>query len=176
MQHDEPELSVVGKPDPQLVRSDWEPVGQMRIEGVSAKSVTTVLTNNGALTELWRADWGLDQQAVDQVFQRIVDPGAVSAWHVHLRTTDRLACASGQLLVVLFDARLSSATHGALAEFRLGERRPATLSVPPGVYHGVRNIGTTPALLVNAVDQAYSYEAPDHHRVPADSPDIPYTW
>ena len=173
---DEMVLSVLGTPDPQLVTSDWMPTADGEIDGVFAKQVANVLTDNGYLTELWRSDWLLDGGPVDQVFQRVMQPATISAWHVHLRTTDRLSCAIGQLLVVLYDARAASPTHGAIAQFRFGERRPAVISVPPGVYHGVRNIGTTSAVLVNAVDAAYDYDAPDHHRLPPDCADIPYQW
>jgi len=48
------------------------------------------------------------------------------------------------------------------------------LSIPPGVVHGVQATGGQSAVLVNAVDRAYSYSAPDHHRLPLDSPEIPY--
>ena len=78
--------------------------------------------------------------------------------------------------MVLYDARVDSDTHDTLVEYRLGERRPAVISIPPGVYHGVRNIGSAPAILINAVDTAYDYESPDHYRVAADSPEIPYRW
>src|SRR3954447_6981314 len=173
---DEMVLSVLGTPDPQVVTSDWMPTATVEIDGVFAKQVANVLTDNGYLTELWRADWLLDGGDVDQVFQRVLQPGAISAWHVHLRTTDRLSCAIGQLLVVLYDARIDSPTHGAIAQFRFGERRPAVISVPPGGYHGVRNIGATSAVLVNAVDAAYDSAAPDPHRLPADCADIPHQW
>ena len=162
-------------PDAQLTSADWA-VDAVAIDGVVAKSVTNVLTDNGFLTELWRADWNLDSLAVGQVFQRTLNPGTISAWHVHQHTVDRLSCASGRLLVVLFDARIGSPTHGSVAEYRLGEHRPATICVPPGVFHGVRNIGGDKAVIINAVDIAYDYARPDHLRVPADSPDIPYRW
>src|SRR3954470_24139239 len=122
---DEMVLSVLGTPDAQLGTSDWMPTANVEIDGVFAKQVSNVLTDNGYLTELWRSDWLLDAGRVDQVFQRVMQPGTISAWHVHLRTTDRLSCALGQLLVVLYDARIGSTTHGALAQFRFGERRPA---------------------------------------------------
>jgi dTDP-4-dehydrorhamnose 3,5-epimerase len=48
--------------------------------------------------------------------------------------------------------------------------------VPPGVYHGVRVLGAGSAVLVNAVDRAYTHEDPDHYRVAADSDAIPYRW
>ncbi|MBI5089193.1 MAG: dTDP-4-dehydrorhamnose 3,5-epimerase family protein, partial [Actinobacteria bacterium] len=116
----------------------------------------------------------LDGGGIEQVFQRTLAPGSISAWHVHLETTDRLFCALGEVLVALYDARSTSPTHGVLAEYRFGEHRPLVVSVPPGVVHGVRALGNAPAVLVNAVDRAYGYEEPDHLRLPHDSPEIPY--
>jgi len=170
------DLSITGDKDSQLVRSDWEPVGQPTIEGVVAKQVANVIAAGGYLTEMWRADWALDAGGVGQVFQRVLDPGTISAWHVHLATTDRLFCAFGRVRTVLYDARQASPTHGTIVEYRYGDLRPAVISVPPGVYHGVQNIGPDRAVLMNAVDEAYAYEDPDHHRVPQDLPEIPFTW
>jgi dTDP-4-dehydrorhamnose 3,5-epimerase len=168
--------TVACKQDPQLVRSDWTAAGEVTIDGVVTSSMSNVLTDNGVLTEMWRADWRVDELGVGQVFQRVMTPGALSAWHAHRVTTDRLFCATGRIKVVLFDGRAGSPTHGALTEYRLGAERPALVVVPPGVWHGVRNIGETAAVLVNLVDVAYDYESPDHYRAPADTVDIPYTW
>jgi dTDP-4-dehydrorhamnose 3,5-epimerase len=89
-------------------------------------------------------------------------------------TTDRLFCIAGRALVVLYDARESSPTHRALAEYWLGPQRPTLLIVPPGVFHGLTALGAEPAMLINMVDQAYAYEEPDHWRLPAQTPEIPY--
>jgi dTDP-4-dehydrorhamnose 3,5-epimerase len=164
------EWSVEGAKDPQLVRPDWSPADCAEIEGVVARQITSVLTNNGYLTEIWRPDWHLDGMPVGQVFQRVLDPGAASGRHSHRLTTDRLACALGRLLVVLYDARRDSPTHGNVADFRLGRERPAVIVVPPGVWHGVRNIGPDPTVMLNVVDLAYDYEDPDHYRLPWDTP------
>jgi dTDP-4-dehydrorhamnose 3,5-epimerase len=169
-------LTVAGVRDRQLVRSDWTGVDEIGIDGVDVKLIASVLTDNGALTELWRADWMLDPHGVGQVFQRTLNRGALSAWHVHLQTTDRLVCATGQILIALFDAREASPTRGAIATIRMGERRPGIVTIPPGVYHGARNLADGPSTLVNIVDIAYCYESPDHLRAPADSPEIPYRW
>lgn len=167
--------SFTGVKDRQLVRPDWSPADPIEIEGVAARQITSVLTDNGYLTEIWRADWCLDIQGVEQIFQRTLDIGAVSGWHVHARTTDRLFCAVGRVRVALFDARSDSSTHGKIAEFRLGTERPAIVKVPPGVWHAVRNIGPSSAVFVNAVDIAYDYEDPDHYRLPLDTPLIPHS-
>lgn len=170
----DPVLGLVGKKDPELVRSDWMAANAVPIAGVRTMQITNVLTDNGVLTEIWRKDWALDDLPVDQVFQRMMAPGAVSAWHAHRLTTDRLFCAWGRVLVVLYDARPGSATRGTVQVLRIGRERPALIVVPPGVWHGVRNQGDEPALLINAVDKAYCYGDPDHYRLPADTPDIPY--
>ena len=141
---------------------------------MAAHQITNVLTRNGSLTEVWRRDWKLDDLPVGQVFQRILEPGATSGWHAHAVTTDRLFCASGRILLALYDARIDSRTHCKAIDFRLGMERPAVVVVPPGVWHGVKNIGSLPALFLNIVDVAYDYEDPDHYRLPIDTPLIPY--
>ncbi len=108
------------------------------------------------------------------MFRSEILPGAVSAWHSHDATTDRLFVARGELLIVLFDARDDSPTCGSINKFRFGVLRPALTLVPPGVWHGVRNVGVEAASLVDMVDRAYSYDEPDHWSVPEDSPDLPY--
>jgi dTDP-4-dehydrorhamnose 3,5-epimerase len=141
---------------------------------VVAHQITNVLTRNGCLTEAWRQDWELDDLPVGQVFQRILESGATSAWHSHAVTTDRLFCASGRIVLALYDARVDSSTHNKAIDFRLGMERPAVIVVPPGVWHGVKNVGSTPALFLNVVDVAYDYDDPDHYRLPVDTPLIPY--
>ena len=167
--------SITGPKDRQLVRSDWSPLDPIGIEGVVAKQITNVITNDGYLTEIWRKDWELDDLPVGQVFQRIMAPRGGSGWHAHEVTTDRLFCAWGRVHVGLYDARLDSPTHGAVHDFRLGAERPAVIVVPPGIWHAVRNIGDHPAVYLNVVDVAYDYEDPDHFRIPIDSPLIPFT-
>lgn len=159
--------------DRQSITADWMAV-QDRIEGVVVREVKNVLKSNGVLVEVFRRDWGLDDRPVDQVFQVRLDPAAVSAWHTHRLTTDRLFVNQGHINIVLYDAREASPTLGCINEFRFGELRPALVIVPPGVWHGIQNVAEQPSSLLNLVDVAYQYESPDHWRLPADTEEIPY--
>ena len=160
--------------DPASITSDWNWL-QNAIEGVRVQEVKNVVKSNGdVLCEIFRRDWLLDEGVVDQVFQSVINPGNISAWHVHQHTTDRLFVSQGLLRIVLYDAREASPTHERLSEYRFGAVRPALLVIPPGVWHGVQNISDAPALLLNLVDSAYSYEDPDHWRLPLDTEKIPY--
>ena len=161
--------------DPRSITSDWTPLQEL-IDGVKLREVRNVPKENGLLTEVFRADWALDAGGVGQVFQVVLAPGGLSAWHAHQFTTDRLFASHGLVKVVLFDARTRSPTHGRLNEFRVGLLRPTLIVVPPGVWHGVQNISREPGCLLNMPDRAYSYDDPDHWRLPPDSPEIPYSF
>jgi dTDP-4-dehydrorhamnose 3,5-epimerase len=159
----------------QSVTSEWQIVDQPEIDGVALHEIRNVPTSYGHLGEVWRADWKLDAGGVDQVFVSTLGPGQVSAWHAHGETTDRLYVAAGQLLIVLYDGRRSGSTYGTVSTWRLGVPRSGLLVVPPGVWHGVKNEGHAPGVLINVVDQAYRYDGPDHWSVPSDSPLVPYS-
>jgi dTDP-4-dehydrorhamnose 3,5-epimerase len=161
--------------DRQSITRDWEPL-QSLIDGVAVREVRHVAKDNGHLTEMWRDDWGLSPGGVAQVFQALIEPAGISAWHVHRTATDRLFANHGLVKIVLFDARAGSPTEGRVNVFRCGTIRPALIVVPPGVWHGVQNLGSEPALLLNLPDRAYQYEAPDHWRLPPDTDRIPYSF
>jgi dTDP-4-dehydrorhamnose 3,5-epimerase len=166
--------SLGAQKDQQSITSDWNSLQEM-IEGVRVREMKNLFKSGGdILCEVFRRDWMLDDGDVDQVFQSVMNPGNISAWHVHQLTTDRLFASHGVLQIVLFDGREDSPSYGRINEFRFGAARPALLIIPPGVFHGVRNISPEPALLLNLVNRAYRYEDPDHWRLPPDTDKIPY--
>lgn len=103
-----------------------------------------------------------------------MNPGSISAWHVHRLATDRVFVSQGLIRIVLYDARTDSPTYERMNEFRFGVMRPALVIVPPGVWHGVQNISNSAAVMLNLVDHAYRYDDPDHWRLPVDTDKIPY--
>jgi dTDP-4-dehydrorhamnose 3,5-epimerase len=170
------ELMLTGaKKDGQLVNQDWQLLRQA-IDGVSVREVRHVPRDHGIITEIYRPEWDPTGAPVVQVYQSRLFPGAIGAWSCHARTTDRLFVNQGLLKVVLYDARPQSATHKLLMEVHAGDARPALIVIPPGVWHGLQNIGTADALVLNCPTTAYQYEDPDHYRLPFDTDEIPYAW
>jgi len=158
--------------DVQSITKDWESLQPM-IAGVIVREVRNVMTDNGYLTEIYRNDW-MEMTEVHHVFQKVLNPGMLAAWHLHANTTDRLFVSMGQMKIVLYDARESSHTQGRINVFRFGTARPGFVVVPPGVWHGVMNIGTETSVLLNLTDKVYEYDDPDHWRLPPDTTQIPY--
>lgn len=163
------------KKDPQIITSSWAKL-QPFIDGVCVHEVLPVPGDRGVLTEVFRPEWDPSGSPVVQVFQVRLFSGAISAWHCHVRATDRLFVSLGLVKLVLFDGRPGSPTLGRVNEFHIGEVRPALIVVPPSVWHGVKNLGAADALILNLPTNAYRYEDPDHYRLPPDTPEIPYRW
>src|SRR5215475_12065796 len=151
-----------------------------RIDGVQYRLARPVSHHHGHLTEAFRMDWGLADAPVVQVNVTVTFPGRIRAWGIHRFTVDRLFAATGSLCIVCYDGRRDSATFGCVNEFMLGERNQGLVVIPPGVYHGWKNIGDDEASIVSMPSQLYEYEKPDRWELPWDSPaareTIAYRW
>lgn len=165
---------TTGEADPATVTPDWAMLNEPTIEGVVIKEIRPVATSTGYLTEIFREEWRLDEVPVGSVFQRSLYPGSVTGWHAHATTVDRLFCSVGTVRISLYDGRTASPSFGTVWHKVCGALRPAIVIIPPGIWHGVTCLGPETALLLNLVDKAYSYEAPDHWRLPPDTDQIPY--
>lgn len=161
--------------DRQHVTSDWQKV-DARIEGVITREVLHVPRDHGVITETFRPEWDPSGLPVVHVYQSRLFPAAIGAWSCHMKTTDRLFVNQGHLKIVLYDDRQASGTYRQLMELHVGDARPTFLVVPPGIWHGLQNLGTSDALVLNYPTNAYNYEDPDHYRLPYDSPEIPYVF
>src|SRR5918911_384867 len=159
------------KKDSQLITSDWRKLQEV-IDGVSVCEVLHVPRDHGVITEVFRPEWDPTGLPVVHIYQSRLFPGAIGAWSCHAQTTDRLFVNQGQVKIVLYDARGDSKTAGMLNEFHTGDVRPFLIVIPPGVWHGLQNLGSADALVLNLPTQSYNYEDPDHYRLSYDTPEI----
>lgn len=155
------------------VTADWE-LRRDLIAGVRLKEVRNVVTRNGVTTEIFRTDWGVGEGAVDQIVQVSLRGSALSAWHCHRVQTDHVFVTRGAIKLVLFDDRERSPTRGKVDELCLDIARPMLVVVPPGIWHGMRNLVGDTSTFVIFYDRAYRYDDPDEWRLPPDTPAIPY--
>lgn len=159
------------------------PLGAPRfqpIEGVTLRLARPASHPDGHLTEVLREDWGITDAPLVQVTFTTTFPGRVRAWGLHEFTTDRLFAATGSLCIVCYDGRQISPTYGNVTEFFLGERNQGLVVIPPGVYHGWKNIGADEAAIVSMPSGLYEHDSPDRYELKWDSPEaartIPYVW
>jgi dTDP-4-dehydrorhamnose 3,5-epimerase len=154
---------------------------QTQNRGLHAKTGHKPLSHHhGHLTEVFRADWGLTEAPIVQVNVTTTFPDRIRAWGIHRLTVDRLFAATGSLCIVCYDGRRGSPTFGCVNEFMLGERNQGLIVIPPGVYHGWKNIGADEATIVSMPSELYDHDGPDRWELPWDSDAarriIPYQW
>jgi len=174
---------VEGFASAKALRSHTTADGALRIDlidGVRYRLARPVSHQNGHLIEVFRADWGLTEAPIVQVNASITFPGRIRAWGIHRSTVDRLFAASGSLQIVCYDGRRGSPTFGRVNEFLLGMRNQGLVVIPPGVYHGWKNVGADEATIISMPSRLYDHDGPDRFEMPWDSAEaralIPHQW
>jgi dTDP-4-dehydrorhamnose 3,5-epimerase len=142
--------------------------------GVVIFPLREISDHRGAVLHMMRADAAGFTQFGECYFSEIF-PGAVKAWKKHTLQTQSLAVPVGNIRLVMYDDRVSSATKGQLTVLELG--RPDAyfrISIPPGIWYGFMCTGSLPALLANCTDLPHSKT--ESEVLPSDDASIPYSW
>jgi len=145
------------------------------IDGVAIKELRVIPDERGHLMEMFRSDDELFER-FGQAYVTTTYPGVIKAWHMHLKQDDNVVCVKGMIKLALYDDREESPTRGQVQEVFLGEHRPVRVHIPKEVYHGWKCVSVCEAYIVNIPTELYDYAEPDEHRLPYDSPDVPYDW
>jgi dTDP-4-dehydrorhamnose 3,5-epimerase len=160
---------------PQTVTPEGERVDEL-IDGVVLRQSVTHPDERGTVCEIYNPLWGLSDEPLVYVYQITIRPGQVKGFVLHKTYSDRLFFSSGTVKAVLYDDREDSPTHGMLNELHFSDHNRSNLVIPPGVWHAMKNVGTTDALFVNCPTKPYNHEDPDKWSLPKDSDLIPYSF
>ena len=147
------------------------------IEGVRVQAFALWPDDRGYFLEVQRMGRGLaaDFPAEStQVSATLSHPGAIKAFHYHMRQTDCWTPLRGMLQVALVDLRVGSRTFGVRNTLYVGDLRPWQILVPPGVGHGYKVVSTSEAMLVYLTNRFY--DPKDEGRIAYNEPHIHYDW
>ncbi len=145
------------------------------IKDVSVKLLTVHNDERGRLMEILRNDDEMFTK-FGQVYMTTNYPGVIKAWHCHETQTDYVSCVKGMIKLVLFDKREKSPTKGELNEYFIGDSSNKLIVIPPGVYHGWKNIKLEESIVVSVINNLYNRDNPDEIRLPYNTEKIPYNW
>ncbi len=145
------------------------------IEGVVIHPLVRHADDRGYFQEIIRVTDHFFGEGFGQLSHSKMYPGVVKAWHIHKTQVDWWYVPFGRLRVALHDLRPDSSTLGTTQELYLGDDlTPTVLRIPPGVAHGCRVIGETPAHLFYVTSCTYNPE--EEGRIPYNDPKIGYDW
>ena len=142
-------------------------------EGLVVRDLVTHTDERGTVCELYDPRWGVSPDPMVFGYTFTIRPGAAKGWAVHRAHEDRYAFLTGELEVVLYDAREDASTFGLDARLFLSEHRRQLLIIPRGVWHAERNIGQGDVVVVNFPSIPYDHTSPDKYRLPLDTDELP---
>lgn len=124
------------------------------IDGVIIKDIKKYEDDRGYLQEIYRRD-EIDTEAA-MAYYSLTKPGVSRGPHEHRYQSDFFVfIGPGNFRLYLWDKREDSPTKGEKMEIDLGEVRPASVLVPPGVVHGYKCISETAAISINFPNKLY---------------------
>ncbi len=143
------------------------------IDGVSIIPLKTFLDERGVVRHMIRSTDPHFSQFGEIYFSAIF-PGAIKGWHVHRKMELNYAVVSGNIKLVLYDAREGSPTHGELQEIFMGEDNYVLAKVPPHVVNGFKAVGNEKAIVANCA--SIPHDPDEIERFDPFDPAIGYNW
>lgn len=118
------------------------------IDGVTIIPLRTILDERGLVRHMMKRTDPHFKEFGEIYFSQIF-PNAIKAWHVHRKMELNYAVVSGNIKLVLYDARPESPTYKELQEIFMGEDNYVLVTVPPHVVNGFKAIGNGKAIVAN---------------------------
>ena len=127
------------------------------IKDVVVKNIEKHIDERGWLAELYRSD-ELNESIFPQMsYVSLTMPVVRRGPHEHAYQTDYF-CFIGpsDFKIILWDNRKNSPTYLNKTVLYLGENKPSTLIVPPGIVHAYKNVGGKNGLVINAANKLFA--------------------
>ena len=141
--------------------------------GMVVRDLITHTDERGTVCELYDPRWNVHPDPLVFAYTFTIRAGAAKGWGIHREHEDRYAFLGGELEIILYDERPDAGTYGLQATVFLSSLRRQLLTIPRGVWHAERNIGTTDAVVVNFPTIQYDHANPDKYRLPLDTDELP---
>ncbi|MCQ1538466.1 dTDP-4-dehydrorhamnose 3,5-epimerase [Methanocalculus taiwanensis] len=143
------------------------------IEGVQIIPLRTILDERGMVRHMIRST-DPHFSEFGEIYFSVIFPGAIKAWHVHRKMELNYAVISGNIKLVLYDARDNSQTRGVLEEIFMGEDNYVLVKVPPHVVNGFTGVGGEKAIVANCA--SIPHDPDEIERFDPFDPTIGYEW
>ncbi len=143
------------------------------IEGVTIIPLRTILDERGMVRHMLKKTDPHFKQ-FGEIYFSVIFPNAIKAWHVHRKMELNYAVVSGNIKLVLYDARENSKTKGEIQEIFMGEDNYVLVTVPPHVVNGFKAIGNEKAIVANCA--TIPHDPDEIERFDPFDKGIGYTW
>ena len=144
------------------------------IDGLIVTPLKTIEDDRGSVMHMLRSDEPHFDR-FGEIYFSMIKPDAVKAWKQHTRMISNIAVPVGRVRLVAFDDRNDSTSQYKVDEFILSsESEYVLITIPPMVWMGFKNIGTSNALLANCAN--LPHDRTEVRQCLPDDKRIPYSW
>jgi dTDP-4-dehydrorhamnose 3,5-epimerase len=144
-----------------------------QIDGVSTNAPVNHVDHRGRVFEVYPGPTDHWDKPVVYCYTFTVRPNQTKGWGLHEHKDDRYTLISGEVLTILYDARVDSPTHGLVQKVFLTPEGTRQLRIPMGVWHMNICLGEHEAFLINHPTEVYDHAKPDRLLLPLDTKEIP---
>jgi dTDP-4-dehydrorhamnose 3,5-epimerase len=143
------------------------------IHGVQIIPLKTILDERGMVRHMLRSS---DPHFAHfgEIYFSVIFPDAIKAWHVHRKMELNYAVISGNIKLVLYDARDDSPTYKEVQEIFMGVDNYVLVHIPVDVVNGFKAIGGEKAIVANCA--TIPHDPDEIERFDPFDPTIGYDW
>ncbi len=145
------------------------------MDDVVVRDLKTISDDRGFIKHIFKKSYFATMFDAHEVYLSCIYPGIVKGWHLHRRQTQNYVCISGNIKLVLYDARPASKSSGELCEIFMGDLNHLSVSIPPGVWNGYTCVGGKPASIINVTN--FEHDPSEMERIdPWETEVVGYKW
>lgn len=127
------------------------------IEGVIIKDLKIFSDRRGWLMELFRQDELDEHDYPVMAYISMTEPGIARGPHEHVEQSDLFSfLGPSDFKLYLWDNRKNSPSYMCKTTIVLGEIKPASVIIPPGVAHAYKNVGGKQGIVFNCANRLYA--------------------
>lgn len=158
--------------DMQTVTKSGESVARI-IDGVKTATPVNHVDHRGRVFEIFPGVNEYWSKPLVYCYAWTIRAMQIKGWGLHFEKADRYTLIHGEVLTILYDARLDSPTHGVVQKVSLSAQGIRQLTIPAGVWHMNLNLSEHEVHLLNHPTEVYHHEKPDRLLLPWDAQEIP---
>ena len=129
------------------------------IEGVEIKKLKVFANDQGYLFETLRNDDAFYNKEFGQVLIFEIYPGVIKGYHLHEKHDEYVTCVKGNIKYVVVKEFPDGSRK--INKFVIGERNPALIKIPKGLWRGYMPLGNQSAMVMDIMSRPYDSKDPD---------------
>ncbi|MAH49333.1 hypothetical protein CMI37_26135 [Candidatus Pacearchaeota archaeon] len=141
---------------------DIEKIQSEKINEIQIKPLKIFANDQGYLFETLRADDEIYNGQFGQNLVSTVYPGIIKGFHLHEKQTDYTTCIKGNLKYIAVKPNQDGTA--TFQTFVIGEKNPAMIKCPPGIWHGYTPVGNKEAMVLHTLDKTFNPQDDDTQR------------